>query len=95
MINCASIEYQSNNIMIILGDERAMILKVNTSPYSENYGLNNTQCVYINTYYEGLTNNDIIEAIKTLCNNEDANYINYEVEAYLNSNLFETLKCND
>jgi hypothetical protein len=95
MINLANIEYQSNNIIIIIGDERALILKVNTSPRSEQEGLNNTQYIYINTWYDGLTNSDIMEAIETLYNGEDDNFIYDEITRYQSSKLFQELINNE
>ena len=91
MINLANIEYQSDNIIIIIGDERALILKAN----DEEMGLVNTQYIYINTFYDGLTNNDIIQAIKTLYQEQDNNFINDEIEQYKESQLFQWLINND
>jgi hypothetical protein len=85
----------TSNIILIedFGNDRFYITQI-----FDNYhlGLQNTKMKIINTMWEGLTNNDIIEAIKAVLRDcFDNNEIEEEIEAYKNSDYFQIMKCND
>lgn len=78
------IEYQSDYILIVSNrhyDELFIICLDNLNP----------KIVKINTYFTGLDNSQIEEAIKQVLNNSDYN-INYEIEQYRNSKLYKNIK---
>ena len=90
-----NIVYMSNNIILIedFGSDRFYITQI-----FDNYhlGLQNTKMKIINTMWEGLTNNDIIEAIKAVLRDcFDNDEIEEEIEAYKNSDYYQIMKCND
>ena len=91
MLTLEAIEYISNNIMIISGDERMMILKYN----DYDFGLINTKYVFIDTYCDGLTNKDVEKAIKRLMSDASIEEIEDEIDDYRTSNFYDFLTAND
>ena len=78
-----SIEYQSDYILIISNsnDEIYIICLDELKP----------KIVKINTYFTGLDNSQIEEAIKQVLHNGGYN-IEYEIEAYRKSKLYQSIK---
>ena len=78
------IEYQGGYILI-----------VSTTFYDELFIIcldeYNPKIVKINTYFTGLDNNMIEESIKQVLNNSDYN-IDYEIEQYRKSKLYQNIK---
>ena len=87
-----NIEYTSTCIVMLndCGNDRFFI--INIDDYAT--GLHNVKMVAINTMWDGLTNNDVEEAIKTVLHNGGYD-IEYELELYRESRLYNDLKCND
>ena len=54
---------------------------------------NNSRTKKIETLWQGLTNQDVIDSIKEVLN-EDYD-VDYEIELYKSSKLFQDLICND
>ena len=77
------IEYQSDYILIVsnTSDELYIICLDEYNP----------KIVKINTYFTGIENDMIEEAIKQVLNNSDYN-INYEIELYRKSKLYQNIK---
>lgn len=77
------IEYQSDYILIVsnTNDEIYIICLDDVNP----------KIVKINTYFTGLDNSQIEEAIKQVLHNGGYN-IEYEIEAYKKSKLYQSIK---
>ena len=80
-----NIEYQSTCILIMSScDEFVFIVLDENKPKINKW----------NTWWEALTNKDVEEIFKEIL--DDENYdIEYEIEEYRNSRLYNDLKCND
>ena len=80
-----NIEYQSTCILIMSScDEFVFIVLDENKPKIKKW----------NTWWEALTNKDVEEIFKEIL--DDENYdIEYEIEEYRNSRLYNDLKCND
>ena len=88
-----TVEYNSRNI-IILSDFDSNNEIVIVAYYDDyHFGLQNTKMVTINTFTDGLTNNDVKEAIVQVLNNTGCD-IEYEIELYSESRLYNSLLNN-
>ena len=65
----------------------------NDNFYVINLEDNNSRTKKIETLWQGLTNQDVIDSIKEVLN-EDYD-VDYEIELYKSSKLFQDLICND
>lgn len=82
------IEYASKNLLFISDFE-----SIEEKWYFILLSEKESKIKEINTFTDGLTNNDVINIIKELLNN---NYdIDYEIELYKKSFCYDVLKCND
>ena len=94
MINTKDIEYVSNCLLMI-NDwhyDKFYVIKLDSKRYGE-LGLVKTQMVVFDTYTDGLTNSDVEDAIRQVLND---NYdIDYEIEKYRESRLYENLRGNE
>lgn len=89
----ANIVYMSDSLIMIedFGNDRFYITQVFNN-YS--LGLQNTKMKIINTMWDGLTNNDVEQAIKEVLHNEGYD-IELEIEEYRNSDLYQQLRGNE
>ena len=92
MINTKDIEYVSSCLLMINDWHHDKFYVINIDDYQE--GLINTKMIIINTYTDGLTNNDVEEAIKQVLHNGGYD-IEYEIEEYRESRLYENLRGNE
>lgn len=89
----ANIVYMSDSLIMIedFGNDRFYITQVFDN---YNLGLQNTKMKIINTMWDGLTNADIEQAIEEVLHNSGYD-IEWEIEEYRNSQLFNDLKGNE
>ena len=87
------LEYYSKFILICCNVENDRFIIINLNDYE--LGLQTTKMVVIDTFVDGLTNFDVEMAIKEVLNDDDHYDIDYELEEYRKSRLYEILRCND
>lgn len=89
----ANIVYMSDSIIMIedFGNDRFYITQVFNN-YS--LGLQNTKMKIVNTMWDGLTNDDVELAIEEVLHNSGYD-IEWEIEEYRNSDLYQQLKGNE
>ena len=87
-----NILYTSTCLLMIedYGDNRFYV--INVDDYQ--LGLQQTNMIVIDTFTDGLTNNDVEDAIKQVLHNGGYD-IEYEIEEYRTSQLYNDLKGND
>ena len=90
------IEY-SSDIITILSDsvsEYFYFILLENSRYYRNVEKGYFPQLKIDTFNDGLTNNDVENVIKELLKDSEHD-IDYEIENYRESQLYNLLKCND
>ena len=94
MINTKDIEYTSSCLLMI-NDwhyDKFYVINLDSTKFGA-LGLVDTKMVVIDTFTCGLTNSDVEDAIRQVLND---NYdIDYEIEEYKQSRLYEDLRGND
>ena len=83
----------TSSCLVMLEDycyERFYVINVN----DYDLGLQDTKMLVIDTYTNGLTNNDVEDAIKQVLHNGGYD-IEYEIEEYRKSRLYEDLRGNE
>ena len=84
--------YASNNILIIDDYVYGRFYIIALDDYK--LGLNTTRMVAIDTFTNGLTNNDVEDYIEQLLRNTGYD-VEEEIENYRNSSLYQALSEND
>ena len=79
--------WYSSSCLVMLFEVR------NDNFYVVNLEDKNSRTKKIETFWQGLTNQDVIDTIKEVLN-EDYD-VDYEIELYKSSKLFQDLICND
>ena len=87
-----NILYTSTCLLIVEDYAYDRVAIINISDYE--LGLQTTKMLIIDTYTDGLTNNDVEEAIKQVLHNGGYD-IEYEIEEYRTSQLYNDLRGND
>ena len=87
-----NILYTSTCLLIIEDYAYDRVSIINVSDYD--LGLQKTNIYTIDTYTDGLTNSDVEDAIKQVLHNGGYD-IEYEIEEYRKSRLYEDLRGND
>lgn len=87
-----NILYTSSCLLMIEDYEYDRFYVINIDDYQ--LGLQNTKMLVINTFTDGLTNADVEDAIKQVLHNSGYD-IEYEIEEYRTSQLYNDLRGND